>query len=89
MAKCELMLLVTTCCVSISTFFLSSSAIWLNHSFSLLTSKLPKKSDRLLPVRHCLPPRCALATELLELNELFRMLPLVLLSACLLREVGC
>ena len=29
------MLLVTTCCVSISTFFLSSSAIWLNHSFSL------------------------------------------------------
>ena len=27
--------ILTACCVSISTFLLSSSAIWLNHSFSL------------------------------------------------------
>ena len=28
--------ILTACCVSISTFLLSSSAIWLNHSFSLI-----------------------------------------------------
>ena len=28
--------ILTACCVSISTFLLSSSAIWLNHNFSLI-----------------------------------------------------
>ena len=37
--QCDILLVVTTCCVSISTFLLSSSAIWLNHNFSLVKSR--------------------------------------------------
>ena len=37
--QCDILLVVTTCCVPISTFLLSSSAIWLNHNFSLVKSR--------------------------------------------------